>query len=159
IDIITRKALDLAKPFSFELSAGAVYADLPSKTDPQVSALVNWHNDERTFGILLQGFREQRHLQREGVELLGYDTIAAGSPIALAPPDLSGVQYPTDIGAALFTQKRTRTGGLVDVQWQPTENLGLDLSAFLSNLDAPNYNRNYLLWTTHFIGSGSGQAP
>ena len=159
IDIITRKPLDLAKPFSFELSAGAVYADLPSKTDPQVSALLNWHNDERTFGLLLQGFREVRHLQREGVELLGYDTIGATSPVAMAHPDLAGVVYPTDIGEALFTQKRTRTGGLVDVQWNLNDNVGFDLSGFLSNLDAPNYNRNYLLWNTHFIGSGAGQAP
>jgi iron complex outermembrane recepter protein len=159
IDIITRKPLDLAKPFSFELSAGAVYADLPSKTDPQVSALLNWHNDERTFGVLLQGFREERHLQREGVELLGYDTIAAGSPIAVAHPDLAGVVYPTDIGEALFTQKRTRTGGLVDVQWNLNDNVGFDLSGFFSKLEAPNYNRNYLLWNTHYINSGAGQAP
>jgi len=159
IDIITRKPLDITKPFSFELSAGAVYADLPSKTDPQVSALLNWHNDDRNFGVLLQGFREQRHLQREGVELLGYDTIAAGSPIALAHPDLSGVVYPTDIGEALFTQKRTRTGGLVDIQWKPSDHLGFDLSGFISKLEAPNYNRNYLLWNTHYINSGAGQAP
>ena len=69
------------------------------------------------------------------------------------------MQYPTDIGAALFTQKRERTGGLIDIQLKPTDNLELDLSGFHSKLEAPNYNRNYLLWTTHFIGSGSGQAP
>jgi iron complex outermembrane receptor protein len=159
IDIITRKALDIAKPVTFELSVGAVYADLPSKTDPQASALFNWHTDDRTFGVLLQGYYEERHLQREGVELLGYDTIAPTSPMAVAHPDLSGVVYPTDIGAAFFTQKRTRTGGLVDVQWKPNDSLGFDLSGFLSNLKAPNYNRNYLLWNTHFINSGAGQAP
>src|SRR5262249_23677410 len=137
----------------------AVYADLPSKTDPQVSALLNWHNDERTFGVLVQGFREVRHLQREGVELLGYDTIGATTPRAMAHPDLAGVVYPTDIGEALFTQKRTRTGGLIDVQLNLNDNVGFDLSGFLSNLDAPNYNRNYLLWNTHFIASGAGQAP
>ncbi|MFI4880895.1 MAG: TonB-dependent receptor plug domain-containing protein, partial [Steroidobacterales bacterium] len=60
IDIITRKPLDIKKPFTFELSAGAVYADLPSKTDPQLSALLNWHNDDSTFGVLLQGFSEKR---------------------------------------------------------------------------------------------------
>ena len=149
---------DIPKPFTFGLSVGAVYADLPSKTDPQASGLLNWHNDDRTFGVLLQGFYQERHLQREGVELLGYDTIAAGSNLATAHPDLSGVVYPTDIGAALFTQKRTRTGGLVDVQWKPTDNLGFDLSGFDSNVKAPNYNRNYLLWNTHFINSGAGQS-
>jgi iron complex outermembrane receptor protein len=159
VDIITRKPLDFKKPFTFEASAGAVYADLPNKTDPQFSGLLNWHNEDSTFGVLLQGFDEKRHLQREGVELLGYDTIAKGSPIALADPNLSGVQYPTDIGAAFFTQTRTRKGGLFDVQLKANDNLGFDLNGFVSNLDAPNYNRNYLLWNTHYINSGAGQAP
>ena len=159
VDIITRKPLDVAKPLTFEASVGAVYADLPKKTDPQLSALANWHNDEKNFGILLQGFSEVRHLQRDGVELLGYDTIAPGSAIASAHPNLAKVVYPTDIGEAFFQQKRTRTGGLVDVQWQPSDALGFDLSGFESYLKAPNYNRNYLLWNTHFINSGAGQAP
>jgi iron complex outermembrane receptor protein len=165
IDIITRKPLDVDKPFSFEALAGAVYADLPSKTDPQFSGQLNWHNEDRNFGVLLEGFREKRHLQREGIEMLGYDTIAAAdapapsNTIALAHPDLAGVQYPTLIGEALFTQVRTRSGGLLDIQWKPSDNLNFDLSAFLSDVDAPNYNRNYLLWNTHFINSGAGQAP
>src|SRR5579863_2210007 len=47
VDIITRKPLDMDKPFAVEASLGAVYADLPSKTEPQFSALANWHNDDR----------------------------------------------------------------------------------------------------------------
>ncbi len=35
----------------------------------------------------------------------------------------------------------------------------MDLSAFSSKLTASNYNRNYLLWSTHFVASGAGQAP
>ncbi|HYL72481.1 MAG TPA: TonB-dependent receptor [Candidatus Dormibacteraeota bacterium] len=180
VDIITRKPLDFKRPFTFEASAGAVYADLPSKTDPQLSALLNFKNPDANFGVLLQGFYERRHLQRDGVELLGYDTIGrcsqmvtgiAGSttapgggctsgPVTLTPhPNLANVVYPTDIGAAFFTQERKRTGGLVDVQLKPNDNLSFDLNGFYSNLDAPNYNRNFLLWDTHYIASGAGQAP
>src|SRR5256714_3157807 len=61
VDIITRRPLDFKKPFTFEGSAGAVYADLPSKTDPQLSALANFHNDDSTFGALLHGFSAKRH--------------------------------------------------------------------------------------------------
>jgi len=46
------------------------------------------------------------HLRRDGVEVLGYETIAPGSAVATAHPDLANVQYPTDIGAAFFEQKR-----------------------------------------------------
>jgi iron complex outermembrane receptor protein len=37
--------------------------------------------------------------------------------------------------------------------------LNFDLSAFSSKLNASNYNRNYLLWTTHFLAQGTGQGP
>src|SRR6202167_3392763 len=119
VDIITRKPLDFSKPFTLEASAGAVYADLPSKTDPQVSALGAFKNDAGNFGVMLQLFSETRHLRRDGIEVLGYDTIAPGSKVALQDPNLSGVQYPTDIGAAFFEQERERNGGLVDVEFKP----------------------------------------
>ena len=60
----------------------------------------------------MQAFSEERHLRRDGVEMLGYGTIAPGSAIAISNPDLSGVAYPVLIGAALFEQQRERTGGL-----------------------------------------------
>jgi iron complex outermembrane receptor protein len=159
IDIITRKPLDFSKPFTLQASAGAVYANLPSKTDGQYSGLAAWKNDANNFGVMLQLFSESRHLRRDGVEVLGYEKIAPGSAIAISNPDLSGVYYPTDIGAAFFEQKRERNGGLLDIEFKPTDDLTLDLSAFSSKLTATNFNRNYLLWSTHFIALGSGQAP
>ncbi|HWX31741.1 MAG TPA: TonB-dependent receptor [Steroidobacteraceae bacterium] len=165
VDIITRKPLDFSKTFTLEASAGAVYSDLPSKTDGQYSALANFKNDANNFGIMLQLFSETRDLRRDGIEVLGYDTIAGkdalGNPTAIAKsnPDLVGVQYPTDIGAAFFTQRRQRNGGMADLEFKPTDDLTLDLSGFSSRLIASNYNRNYLLWSTHFVNSGAGQAP
>ncbi len=159
VDIITRKPLDFAKPLTLEASAGAVYAELPSKTDGQYSVLGNWKNDANNFGVMLQLFSETRHLRRDGVELLGYDQIAAGSTVAVAHPDLAGVYYPSLIGAAFFEQERKRNGGLLDIEVKPTDSLTLDLSAFSSKLTATNYNRNYLEWLTHFVNFGAGQAP
>ena len=159
VDIITRKPLDFSKPFTLEASAGAVYSDLPNKGDGQYSALANFKNDANNFGVMLQLFSETRDLRRDGVEILGYDTIAPGSAVATAHPDLSGVQYPTEIGAAYFTQRRERNGGMADLEFKPTDDLTLDLSAFSSRLIASNYNRNYLLWSTHFVNFGAGQSP
>ena len=159
VDILTRKPLDFTKPLTLQGSAGVVYAELPSKTDGQFSVLGNWKNDDSTFGVLLQGFWEARHLRRDGLEVLGYETIAPGSNVAMAHPDLAGVKYPAMIGAALFTQKRERKGGLLDIEFKPTDDITLDLSGFYSKLDASNYNRNYLEWLTHFVASGAGQSP
>ncbi len=87
VDIITRKPLDFSKPFTLEASAGAVYADLPSKTDGQYSALGAWKNDADNFGVMVQLFSETRHLRRDGIEVLGYDTIAPGSTGRIAGPE------------------------------------------------------------------------
>ncbi|MBL8519949.1 MAG: TonB-dependent receptor [Betaproteobacteria bacterium] len=159
VNIVTRKPLDFRKPVTMEASLGMVRADLPKKSDPQVSALINWKNDANTAGVLLQGFSEKRHLRRDGVEVLRYEIIAPGSAVATARPDLSGVFYPGLMGAALFEQERERTGGLIDVQIKPSRDVNLSFSAFSSKLDAANYNRNYLLWGTRFINGGAGQAP
>jgi iron complex outermembrane receptor protein len=153
VDIITRKPLQFAKPLTAEASLGAVYADLPGKTDPQVSALINWKNEAGTLGIMLQGFSETRHLRRDGQEILGYANIAPDSPLATRHPDLANVAYPTLIGSALFEQKRERKGGLIDIQLRPTNDLSLDFNAFNSKLDATNYNRNWMFWGSHVIGT------
>jgi len=164
VDIITRKPLEFKKPFSMAVSLGGVYADLPKKADPQANVLMNFKNEAGTFGVLGQVFFEKRHLRRDGVEELGYEQIKAGSPVAISNPDLANVWYPTAIGAALFEQERTRKGGLLDLQFKPNNNVSLDLNGFYSKLEASNYNRNYLLWNTHFINQGGttaspGQAP
>src|SRR5882672_7890770 len=135
VDIITRKPLQFSKQVTLEGSLGVVYADLPKKTDPQVSGLVNWKNDAGTMGVMVQGFTEKRHLRRDGQEILGYAQIAPGSPLATARPDLANVYYPTLIGSALFEQERERKGGLIDVQVKPTNDLELDLSGFHSRME------------------------
>src|SRR5581483_122590 len=164
IDIITRKPLDFSKPLTAQVSAGAVYAKLPSKTDPQFNGLINWRNDDRTVGFLLQGFYEKRHLRRDGQEFLGYEQFTPNAngtpnPTLVAHPDLLNVWYPASIGAAYFTQTRERKGGTFDFEVKPVDSLRLDLNGFFSKLDASNYNRNYLQWETHFVNHGNGQGP
>ena len=159
VDIVTRRPLDFSAPFTREASAGAVYADLPKKTDPQFSALFNWKNEAGTMGVMAQAFSQKRSLRRDGVETLGYNTIAPGSAIARSNPDLSGVDYPNAIGSALFEQTRERTGGLVSVQIKPTTETSFELTGFTSDMKASNYNRNYLIWTSHILNGGAGQAP
>jgi iron complex outermembrane recepter protein len=153
VDIITRKPLQFAKPITAEASLGAVYADLPKKSDPQVNGLVNWKNDAGTMGVLLQGFYEKRHLRRDGQEILGYGTIDPTSALARAKPDLANVAYPTLIGSALFEQERERKGGLIDVQVKPSNDLELDFSGFHSHMNATNYNRNWMFWGSKVIGT------
>ena len=159
VNIITRKPLDFVDNLTTEFSLGAVHSDLPGDTEPQFSGLLNWKNEANNVGVLLQVFSEKRSLRRDGQELLGYERIAAGSPVALSNPDLAGVWYPGLIGSALFEQTRERTGGLLDIQVKPSDTITLGFNAFVSKQDASNYNRNYLLWPSRFLAQGNGQAP
>ncbi len=148
VDIITRKPLDFKKPFSLSASAGVVYAELPDKLDGQYNGLVNWKNDASTFGVLVQAFSETRHIRRDGVEVLGFDTIQANDASAKAnlPGIVAGVQYPDLVGEALFEQERKRTGGTFDIELKPNDGITLDLNGFLSDQQASNINRNYMFF-------------
>ena len=156
VDMITRKPLEFANPFTGNVSVGGVYSDRADKTDAQFSGLLNWKNQANTFGVLLQVFDERRSLRRDGVEVLGYDQFKSSDAAVGTNPDLLGVWYPRMIGAAFFEQKRERQGGLLELQLKPTDNLSLDLSAFSSDLKASNYNRNYLMYSPRFV---PGQSP
>ncbi|WIV98629.1 TonB-dependent receptor [Kinneretia aquatilis] len=154
VNIITRKPLDFAKALTFEARVGAVHADLPKKTDPQLSALLNYKNDQKTFGVLVQVFNEKRSLRRDGVETLAHDGLIAlqpftdlgnGDALIAAHPQLKGATFPNLMGSAYFTQERERKGGLISAQIKPTKDIDLTLTGFSSKMDADNYNRNYLL--------------
>ena len=157
VNILTRKPFQFDKSFTAEASLGSVYSDQADSWDPQISALFNYKNDSDTFGVLLQVFKEKRSLRRDAQEIPGgFFTIAATDPVATTNPDLVGVQAPGLIGATLFEQVRDRTGGLLEMQFKPSDNLTLGLSGFYSDMDANNYNRNFMLWGGNFARA---QAP
>ncbi len=162
IDIITRNPLNFDDGFSVFGSVGAVHAEQPDKTDPQLSVLGNWKNANDTFGFTVQAFSEERHLRRDGQELLGYEAIGANTAAGLAHPDLVGVFFPTLIGSALFEQERKRTGGMVTLQFKPSDSTELEANYFRSDMKADNYNRNYMLWGSRIINGtagNNGQVP
>ena len=156
IDLQTPKPLDFKETFTVSGLAGGVYSDLPSKTTPQTNVLFNWQNGQ--MGLLVMGFYEERDSRRDGQEILGYgavpaDTAAAWQAANPALPNAAGAIYPTLIGQALFTQKRERSGGLIDFQIKATDSLTLDLNGFYSHLLAHNVNDNFLMFGSNFIGS------
>ncbi|MBN4971942.1 TonB-dependent receptor [Stenotrophomonas maltophilia] len=157
VNIITRKPLEFSKQFTAEGSIGAVRSDQAKSNDPQLSALFNYKNDDNTFGVMVQAFSQKRELRREAQEIPGgFFTIEANDPVAKTNPDLVGVQVPGLLGSTLFEQTRKRTGGLVSLQFKPTDDLSFVLSGFSSKLEANNYNRNFMMFGNSF---GKSQAP
>jgi iron complex outermembrane receptor protein len=147
VDLISRNPLDFKQPWTFEASLEGAYNSLTNNTKPQINALVGWHNNINTFGIIVQGFYEDRTLRRYGQEVVsGYDTIKATDATGKAHPDLVGVQAPHLIGSALFEQQRTREGANLAFQWRPNTETDIKLSSFYSDLNATNLNNNYMYW-------------
>lgn len=163
VNIITRKPLDLKDTFTVEASAAAAYTTLRGDTTPQFNALLGYRDDSGKFGVLLQAFYEARNIRRDGQEFLGYSQqnctqwdavdpskcVAGSTPAVVAYPQLDGTLYPNLIGSALFLQQRVRQGGMVTVQFQPTDAIEFDVQAFYSKLKAANINNNFMFWGTN----------
>jgi len=154
VDIQTRKPLDFRQRLTGEISLGAVYADLPRKTDPQLSGLVSFKNDASTFGVLVQAFSEKRHLRRDGQETFSFGIISPAQAAASGNPDLAGKRMPGSLNSALFEGVRERTGGYIGVQFRPTKDLDFNLSAFHVTLDADNYNSSAFALPTALVVNG-----
>jgi iron complex outermembrane recepter protein len=170
LDIITRKPLgSFKKQFTGEVAVGLVHADLPKKTDPQLSGLIAWQNDDKTFGVMLQGFSEKRHLRRDGQETFGFNYIssavanASGNPALIAAaqaalststPTQTDIRLPGSLNSAFFEGKRERTGGYFGAQWKPTADIDLNFSAFRAELKADNYNSSAFALPNALITNG-----
>ena len=153
IDIVTRKPLSFAKPFTLEAQAQAAYNSLTGQTKPQFDGLLAWHDPDGTFGVVVQGFYEERSVRRYGQETLGYEQIGATMPAAVAHPDLVGVWAPTLIGSSLFEQNRKREGGDAAIQWRPNDKVEFDVTGFYSKLNATNHNDNYMYWGSNELNN------
>ncbi|WP_374357910.1 TonB-dependent receptor [Pseudoduganella danionis] len=151
VDIQTRKPLEFKDRLTTSASVEAAYSTAAKSTDPAITALANWKNEDNTFGILAQVFSQSRKLQRAGSEGVWWDKAAANYP----DPAIAGKNVSLLSGAVLFEQERKRNGGYLEAQWKPQSNVTLDLSGFLSTVDAKNYNTNFMADTINaFNGPG-----
>lgn len=140
VDIQTRKPLEFKDRLTLSASVEAAYSTAAKSKDPAATALLAWKNDTNDFGILAQVFSQTRKLQRAGSEGVWWDKTGATYPDA----SLAGKNISLLSGAVLFEQERKRTGGYLEAQWKPNSDLTLNLSGFYSQVDAKNFNTNYM---------------
>jgi iron complex outermembrane receptor protein len=143
VDVETRKPLDL-QPFTAYASVQGAYTEMSGKTDPQGTGLISWKDKEDRFGFLLAAIYQERHLRRDGLEVLGYVPASSTDPTLV----------PALIGSALFQQDRIRKGGNFAMQIRPTDQLELSLTGLLSDFGANNLNLNFLAWPGRALGNG-----
>ncbi len=137
----TRKPFQL-KPLVAQVAAEATYSKLPKKTDPQLSGLVSWTNDQKTFGALVALSSQQRTMRRDGLEnftdVTKYNIIDQNG--AVTP----GAYASWGGGSAIFRQDRKRTTGNLTLQARPNANTDLSLNYMNSDMSMDNSNQNYL---------------
>ncbi len=148
VDVITRKPFDLDS-FTAVANLQLAHTELADETDPNVSGLISWTNDQRTFGVMAAAVRQERNIRRDGVEVLGYFTADADPG-----PGTQDVLVPSLIGSALFEQERIRTGGNFSVQFKPNDQVEFNLTGLYSEFEADNINQNFLTWGIRAIGNG-----
>lgn len=146
INVKTRMPLD-QKQFALHGTLQGVYSELADKVDPNASAMVSWHNDAKTFGVLVGAIYQKRHLRRDGVEVLGY----TAAPAVLG----ADLQIPALVGSTLFQQTRERIGFNATVQWRPSDTLEMSLTGLYSHMNADNFNQNYMAWFSNMINNGA----
>ena len=140
VDIESRHPLDFKNSLAGVATIEGAYSENAKKTDPSISALLNWKNDDNTFGLLGQIFSQSRHLQRAGSEGVWWDKASATYPVE----SLRGKGISLLSGAVLFEQERKREGGYLEAQFKPNANLEFGLSGFYSTMKAKNFNTNYM---------------
>ncbi|MCJ8274164.1 MAG: TonB-dependent receptor, partial [Psychrosphaera sp.] len=128
----TRKPLDLeANTMTFNVQSQ--YSETSGKNDPQVDAMYSWRNEDQTFGALVSMTKQDRTVQREGIEILGWTE------------DENGNYRPKDIGAPIFRQDRDRKTFFGSFQYAPSEDFDITLNVMDSKMEANNHNINLLI--------------
>jgi iron complex outermembrane recepter protein len=154
VDIELRRPLNFSQRLTGEASLGLAHATLPKKTDPQISGLLGWQNEAKTFGVLLQAYKEDRHLRRDGQETFGFNIISLATATAQGNSALAGLRLPGSLNSALFEGVRERSGGYLGLQFKLNSAIDIGFSAFHSTLKANNYNSSAFALPNQLLTNG-----
>jgi iron complex outermembrane recepter protein len=148
VNIQSRKPLEL-DPYTLFASMEGAYTETSKKYDPYGTVVASWHDSDSKIGVLVSGIYQERHIRRDGFEVLGYSALKDTQPGSTDP-----TLIPTLINSALFEQDRIRKGGNFDIQFKPFDQLEFNLNGFLSIFDAENTNQSWLVDPQRAIANG-----
>lgn len=131
IDVKTFKPFDIGTTATF--SGKLAYNDLSEKTDPSISGVVSWVNNDKTFGILASALYDQRSVRNDRFFNFGWNlnqfTSAARGGLA------TGLYTPSRTRPTIELEDRERISGTLSLQWQPTSDLETTFDVLGTRLD------------------------
>ena len=146
VNVTTRNPLDLA-PLVFEGTITDGYNDRSKKNEGSENAMLSWHNDSKTFGILIGGEDNREYLRRDGVESLVEDN---NTNLGVAGPLPGQPAGPWDtaevVNSAEFLQLRHHQGGNVDAVFKPNDRLSLEFTGLYVKQTMDNVNFSYYIY-------------
>jgi TonB-dependent receptor len=139
INIVTRRPLDGESGLTGSIGAKAVYDGSDTefaRVTPEVSGLVNWTNEDGTFGIGLFGSWQRRNnsapsatVNDWNVETFtqfsdpGRGRVNAGTVFVNAPSGDTLVSFPNDLRLHYSEFRRERINGQLTLQFAPSDSL------------------------------------
>lgn len=144
----TRQPLDM-EAGKIAGSVLAQHSEVSGETDPVVSGMYSWKNEDETFGALISVVRQERSLRRDGIESWSW----AYRDITLADGTVHEDVYSSGGGgSAMFSQERIRTGANLTLQYRPSDDIDVVFNALDSTMEMDNENQNFL-WLPEYGGS------
>ena len=134
VNIRTFRPLDLGNQ-ALRGSIESVHDDLSSENNPRASVLVSRTFADDTLGVLLSLNHSQRNLRQDKVSINGYQRdfdIDIGKD---GSTDLEDTTIATFLNYESRQEERTRTGGTLAIQWQPSEDLNINWDTLYSKYD------------------------
>ena len=146
INIVTRKPLDGKAGITGSIGAKAVYDSSKTVYDritPEVSGLINWANEDDTFGIGLFGSWQRRNNSAPSAtvndwNVMKYSTfigsvgsLVNGSTVIQGAPSNANelVAFPNDYRLEYSEFKRERLNGQLTLQFKPSDMLEITADA------------------------------
>jgi len=134
VDIKTFRPLDLGKTM-LAASVTASQPELAEQTDPRVSGLINWVNEDKSFGALLALVYDQRSLRQDRITGVGWSYVNTSTTLGKSLAAQGITLYPTAIRPTLEREDRERMGLVFSAQYRPTDATQLTFDASYTKLD------------------------
>ncbi len=161
VDLTTARPLDYNDPFVVAGSAQVGYGDKSKEFDPRVAGLLSWHNEDRTFGVLVSGAFSERSVLEQGHSTVrwgpagangGFNPASRLPGVSIAQLNLAPARDGSNWDQLIYHPRIPRydnwaysikrLGVTGSVQWKPTDRTSLNIDALYSDSDttrAENY--------------------
>jgi len=155
INVKTRKPFQFKDQLTVQFSVEDVYSELPKKSDPQLSGVINWKNDEKTFGVLFALNDQKQTLQRNGLENFTDGASKYNIVNAQTGATTDNVMAAWGGGTPIFQQDRKSTTENLVFEFKPNKQTDISASILNTNMNLDNSNQNYL-WLWGGVASPNG---